>query len=143
MSVRVITGWVIAAALTVSPAVAATYGMPTRSSAASMHQSRHNTLRLPKELKIVWRQEEHARLKAMPKEQRHGWLKRRWEAMNDHEKRVKMAELEAKWRALPADAREKILQKKQQRREARHAERIQQTKNGAQESVPASAPPRR
>jgi hypothetical protein len=93
---------------------------PGRPSVESgVYQRHHNGMRLPKELKMMWRQEERAHIKALPKDQRHGWLRAKWVAMTGEQRQIKMAELQAKWNALPANVRESLLEKKRQKHEAK------------------------
>ena len=93
---------------------------PNPPSAAKTTYSRHqHGMRLPRELKMVWRQEERPKLKALPKEQRHGWLKAQWRSMSDKQREVKIAELQTKWDALPANVRQSLMERKQQRHQAR------------------------
>jgi hypothetical protein len=91
---------------------------PPSTSKAMYSRHQHGT-RLPRELKMVWRQEQRSKLKALPKEQRHGWLKAQWRAMTDKQREVKIAELETKWNALPANVRQSLMERKQQRHQAR------------------------
>lgn len=76
-------------------------------------------MRLPPELKIIWRREEHARLKSLPKEQRHGWLRSQWAAMTPQQRNKKLAELQAHWNALPANVRQTVLERQTERRQER------------------------
>jgi len=75
---------------------------------------------LAPELKLLWRHEEKPRLKALPKQARHGWFRAHWAAMNDKERKAKAAELEAKWKGLPSTVQTAMLEKIRDRREARH-----------------------
>ena len=93
---------------------------------ARMNGRHAGRMHLPKELKIVWRHEEHSRLKAMSKEQRHGWLKREWAAMTPAARNHKIAELQAKWNAIPKDVQQAMLEKKRQKREQRQVQRTAQ-----------------
>ena len=85
----------------------------------AVHQRYHHGIRLPKELKVMWRQEERPKLKALPKEQRRGWIHARWQAMSDKERQATIARLQAKWDALPEKVRDAVLQRMRQKREAR------------------------
>jgi hypothetical protein len=121
--------------------VAATAALPSpygenssRSTAQILH--RHAKLRLPRELKMVWRQEEHAHLKAMPKAERHGWLKRRWAAMSISDREHKIAELQAKWNRLPSSVRQAMLQRKEQHREARRMQKAEMRATGQTSARP-------
>jgi hypothetical protein len=104
-------------------------GHPTVGSSVYRH---HNGLRLAKELKMMWRQEERTHMKALPKDQRRGWLKAKWLAMTDRQKQAKTAELQAKWNRLPASVRENLLDKKRQKREAKLMQRSEGDKQPAQ-----------
>jgi acyl-CoA thioesterase len=84
-----------------------------------IYQRHHNGLRLPKELKMMWRQEERPHLKALPKDQRRGWIRARWGAMTEEQKQQKIAELQLKWNALPANVRQNLLEKKRQKHDAK------------------------
>src|SRR3954452_20011452 len=114
-------------------ALAVAFAAPTASSASyetghstmAAHQRHNGGLRLPKELKMIWRQEEHGHLKAMPKEQRHGWLKTQWASMSESQKHAKMAELQAKWDALPETVRQHLIDKKRLRHEAHGAQKAE------------------
>jgi hypothetical protein len=94
-----------------------------------MEQSmpRRHADRLPFELKLMWRREEHAKLHAMPREQRRGWLRTAWSQMSEPQKQAKMAELQARWNALPPNVQQTLLEKKRQKREAR---RMQMQRGG-------------
>jgi len=85
---------------------------------AVTHQYRQGGLRLPHELKVMWRKEERGRLKTMPRDERRGWLKRQWADMTDRQKHAKLAELQKKWDALPQDVRQHLIEKRESRREA-------------------------
>jgi hypothetical protein len=116
----------LALALAATGVVAADYtpsGNGSPSIESGVYRDHHKGLHLAKELKMMWRQQERAHMKALPKEQRHGWLKAKWLAMTDQQKHAKIAELEAKWNALPASVRQNLLERKRQRREARLMER--------------------
>ncbi|HEX3879673.1 MAG TPA: hypothetical protein VHW24_21970 [Bryobacteraceae bacterium] len=104
-------------------------GHPAVESGAYRH---HHGLRLAKELKMMWRQEERAHMKALPKDQRRGWLKAKWLAMTDQQKQAKTVELQAKWNRLPASVRENLLDKKRQKREAKLMQRSEPDKQSAQ-----------
>ena len=104
-------------------------GHPTVESGVYRH---HHGLRLAKELKMMWRQEERTHMKALPKDQRRGWLKAKWLAMTDRQKQAKTAELQAKWNRLPASVRENLLDKKRQKREAKLMQRSEGDKQPAQ-----------
>src|SRR5436305_4121349 len=81
MLIRTVCLSAVVACVSATAALPSSYGEnPPRSTTQML--DRHGKLRLPRELKMVWRQEEHARLKAMPNTERHGWLKRRWAAMS-------------------------------------------------------------
>jgi hypothetical protein len=101
---------------------------PPSHSNAVYAQHRHG-IRLPKELKIVWRQEERPAMKALPKEQRRGWLRARWESMSDQQRQTKIAELEAKWNAIPANVRQSLLEKKRQKHEAKRMQKAEARHN--------------
>ena len=115
----------LVAVLATTAALSNDYG-PNPSSYSTQMNGRHaGRMRLPMELKIVWHHEEHARLKGMPKEQRHGWLKRQWLAMTPAQRSRKISELQAKWNALPKDVRQVMLEKKRQKHEQRQAQRAE------------------
>lgn len=123
--------------------VAATGALGANSSAAqssypsiesSVYQRHHNALRLPKELKMMWRQEERPHLKAMPKDQRRGWLRAKWLGMTNQQKQVKLAELQSKWNALPVAVRKNLLERKRQKREAKLMQRSGQASRPTQDS---------
>ncbi len=116
---------IVATALATTAALPSPYDQNSSVPSAHAVQRPAGKLRLPRELKIVWHKEEHAHLKAMPKEQRRGWLKRRWAAMSMSDKEHKIAELQAKWNRLPADVRQAMLQRKEQRREARRMQKAE------------------
>lgn len=107
--------------LTAVPAVAGDYGAaPASQITTEGHRHRHGTrIALAPELKMLWRREEKPKIKALPKEERHGWLRAQWAAMSDGQRRAKAAELEGKWKALPSTVREAMLERIQDRREAR------------------------
>lgn len=129
---------VVAMALATTTALPSPYAQNSSVPATHAVQRPVAKLRLPRELKIVWHKEERAHLKAMPKEQRRGWLKRRWAAMSMSDKEHKIAELRAKWNRLPADVRQAMLQRKEQRREAR---RMQKAETSATRQSPAQPGP--
>lgn len=109
---------------------------PGRPRADFAQESRHGASRLPHELKIMWRKEEHPRLKAMPRDERKGWIKRQWASMTDQQKQTKLAELQKKWDALPENVRQHLIQKRQQRHEAH---RFRRQDEGAPEQKGASS----
>ena len=111
------------AILMATSAAAYTSDAPSTSYAAVAREGRHAEFRLPKELKMLWRREEHAQLKAMPKDQRRGWLKSRWASMSDQQKHAKVAELQKKWDSLPDSVRQRLLERKREKREARRMQR--------------------
>jgi hypothetical protein len=115
-------------------AFANNYGQSAPAYSAQMGGRHADHMRLPLELKIMWHHEEHARLKGMPKEQRHGWLKRQWIAMTPTQKDRKIAELQARWNALPKDVRQMMLDKKQQKHEARRIQYSEQSGGGRAEN---------
>jgi hypothetical protein len=126
MSFRTLCFSGVAIALVTTGALATDYaaphpGRPTVT--GDVYQRHHNGLRLAKELKMIWRQEERPRIKALPKDQRRGWLKAKWLAMTDQQKQAKTAELQAKWNRLPASVRENLMDKKRQKREAKLMQR--------------------
>ena len=83
------------------------------------HAHARDRIRLPRELKIVWKQEMHVQKKSMPREKRHGWLREQWASMSDQQKKTKIAELQAKWDSLPASVQQALKQKAEAHR-ARH-----------------------
>jgi len=103
-------------------------------SGASYHRhGRSERIGLPPELKLLWRQEEKPHLKAMPKQERHGWLRAHWAAMSDKERKTKTSELEANWKSLPPTVKTAMLEKIRTRHEARrmrHEERRQDRAGG-------------
>jgi hypothetical protein len=103
---------------------------------SGVYQHHHNGIRLPKELKMMWRQEERPHLKSLPKEQRRGWLKTKWVAMTEQQKEAKISELQAKWNALPANVRDNLLEKKRQKREAKMMQRSGQNNQPMQPRQP-------
>lgn len=127
----------VVACFAATAALSSPYGQPASTQTVQMAHRQTGKFRLPRELKVVWRQEERARLRAMPKDQRHGWLKRQWAAMSIGEKEHKVAELRAKWNRLPADVRQAMLQKKEQRREARRMQKAEMSANGQRSAQPA------
>ncbi|HEY1962050.1 MAG TPA: hypothetical protein VGG69_06515 [Rhizomicrobium sp.] len=120
MSIRILCLSGVVAALAATSALPADYGdhRPVGAAAERLQPRRHAD-RLPYQLKVMWRREEHGRLHGLPREQRHGWLRAEWSHMSEAQKQAKIADLQAKWDALPANVRETLLQKKRQRREAR------------------------
>lgn len=106
-------------------AVANTYGTTPPSYPTAARDHRQTGPYLPKELKLMWRNEEHARLKAMPKAERKGWLKAQWVSMSDQQRQIKMAELRKKWDSLPDSVRQRLLERKREKREARRMHREQ------------------
>lgn len=136
MSLRTLCLPALAFALLATSAVSAEYRQPAPTVASDYHRHHQKGLRLPHELKLVWRQDERAHKKALPKEQRHGWLKAKWAAMSDSQKQVKIAELQAKWNALPASVREKLLERKRQKKEAHRAKKAE--RYGTDGGAPAS-----
>jgi hypothetical protein len=127
MLIRTLCVSTVVATLMATATLPSAYGASPSSSVTRMSDRQTGKFRLPRELKIMWRREEHSQLKAMPKEQRHGWLKRQWAAMSNGQREQKLAELRSKWNSLPADVRQAMLQKKEQRRQAR---RMQRADNG-------------
>ena len=125
MSSRILGLSGVLALLLSASAVAGTYGAAGPSYSTATRDHRKGELRLPKQLKMMWKKEEHSRLKSMSKDQRRGWLKAQWARMSDQQKHVKMAELQKKWDSLPESVRQAMLEKKQQKREARRMQREQ------------------
>jgi hypothetical protein len=123
MSSRILGISTVFAVLLASSGIASSYDTATSSYRTAAREHRQLGSRLPKELKMMWRNEEHARLKAMPKEQRRGWLKAQWASMSDQQRRIKMAQLQKKWDSLPENVRQRLLERKQERREARKMNR--------------------
>jgi hypothetical protein len=123
MSSRIFGVSTVFAVLLASSAIAGTYGTAASSYPTATRGHRQASSHLPKELKMMWRHEEHARLKAMPKAQRKGWLKAQWASMSDQQRQVKMAELQKKWDSQPESVRQRLLERKQERREARKMNR--------------------
>jgi len=123
MSSRMLGLSTVFAVLLASSAVADTYGADASSYPTATRGHRQAGSHLPKELKIMWRNEEHARLKAMPKAQRRGWLKAQWASMSDQQRRIKMAELQKKWDSQPESVRQRLVEQKRERREARRMNR--------------------
>jgi hypothetical protein len=77
--------------------------------------------RIPRELKVLWKQEVRKQLKAMPREQRHAWFKQQWQSMSEQQRQAKIAELQAKWNALPQSVRQATLEKMQSHAQAHRA----------------------
>jgi len=128
MLIRTLLLSTIVATLTATAALPSTYSAnPPAQTGSHVSDRQIGKLRLPRELKIMWHREAHSQLKGMPKDQRHGWIKRQWASMSVSQRERKVAELRAKWNALPADVRQAMLQKKEQRREAR---RMQKAESG-------------
>ena len=125
MSTRILAVSGAFAILMATSAIAYTSAAPAAAQSSVLRDHRHAGARLPKELKMLWRREEHGRLKAMPKEQRKGWLKARWASMSDQQKSAKFAELRKKWDALPQSVRQRMLERKREKREARRMHREQ------------------
>jgi hypothetical protein len=125
MSSRILGISTVFAVLLASSAIANTYGTAASSYPAGTREHRQAGSRLPKELKMIWKNEEHARLKAMPKAQRRGWLKAQWASMSDQQRKIKMAELQKKWDSLPENVRQRLLERKHERREAHKMNREQ------------------
>jgi hypothetical protein len=125
MSSRIFGVSTVFAVLLASSAIAGTYGTAASSYPTATRGHRQASSHLPKELKIMWRNEEHARLKAMPKEKRRGWLKAQWASMSDQQRQIKMAELQKKWDSQPESVRQRLLERKRERREARKMNREQ------------------
>jgi hypothetical protein len=119
MSIRVLCLSGLVAAFVATSALPAEYGDHRPSSTAEQFQPRRHAHRLSFQLKLMWRREEHARLHALPREQRRGWLRAAWSRMSEQQKQAKIAELQAKWDALPPNVRQTLLEKKRQKREAR------------------------
>ena len=126
----------LAFALLTTSAISAEHRQPAPATASEHYRYHQRGLRLPHELKLMWRQEERAYKKSLPKEQRHGWLKAKWAAMSDSQKHAKIAELQVKWNALPAKVREKLLERKRQWHEARRAQKAE--RYGTEGGAPAS-----
>jgi predicted Fe-S protein YdhL (DUF1289 family) len=120
MSVRAVFASCLFVAL-LSTSIAPAGENPGNSPPASTERSHrgHKMAGLPRELRIMWRREEHVRIKSMPKEQRRGWMKREWASMSEGERHAKLAELQAKWNALPPNVRQAVLEKKREKHEAR------------------------
>ena len=137
MFTRVLSCCALALGLAMSPAIAATSPAGPASSAFALHRGHHG-LRLPKELKMIWKREEHAQMKALPKAQRHGWLKQKWAGMTDQQRQVKIADLQAKWNALPATARQNLLERMRQKQEAH---RMKKMERRASDESSTSSPP--
>jgi hypothetical protein len=125
MSSRILGISTVFAVLLASSAIANTYGTPASTYPTAAREHRQAGSHLPKELKMMWRNEEHARLKAMPKAQRRGWLKSQWASMSDQQKQIKLAELQKKWDSLPENVRQRLLERKHESREARKMNREQ------------------
>jgi hypothetical protein len=125
MSTRIFAISGALAILMATSAIAYTSAGPATTQSSLLRDHRRAGARLPKELKMLWRREEHARLKAMPKEQRKGWLKARWASMSDQQKNAKFAELQKKWDSLPESVRQRMLERKREKREARRMHREQ------------------
>jgi hypothetical protein len=125
MSTRILGISTILAVLLATSAIANAYGTTSPSYSTATREHRQAGSHLPKELKMMWRNEEHARLKAMPKAQRKGWLKAKWASMSDQQRQIKIAELQKKWDSLPESVRQRLLERKREKREARrmHHER--------------------
>lgn len=105
-----------------APSLAGQY-TPQAGAADNLPGHRHGhgqRIGLAPELKLLWRREEKPQLKALSKQERHGWLRSHWAAMSDKEKKAKTAELEAKWKSLPSTVQTAMLEKIRDRREARH-----------------------
>src|SRR4051794_40381673 len=113
MSIRTLCLSGLVAAFAATSALSADYGDSRPSTAAGHYVPRRHADRLPFQLKIMWRREEHAKMRAMPREERHGWIRAAWSRMSEEQKQVKYAELQAKWDALPANVRQTLLEKKQ------------------------------
>lgn len=126
----------LAAAFAATPALSGSYDGNTYQSQPHMLHQHMGNMRLPKELKIMWHQQERLHLKSMPRDQRRGWLKRQWAAMSTGQRERKVAELRAKWNALPTDVRHAILEKKQQHHEQRRMQRAES--NGGTRSANSS-----
>lgn len=108
----------LAASATLAQPVSSAPPPPTgRSQEIDQHVRAGRGDRMPRELKIMWKQEVRTQLKAIPREQRHAWLKQQWRAMSPEQQQAKLAELQAKWDALPEPARQAALQKMQNRGE--------------------------
>jgi mRNA-degrading endonuclease RelE of RelBE toxin-antitoxin system len=104
---------VASSALASNPAAA-----PLAPAATRHHGGEFKNSGLTRELKIMWHKEARPELKTLPKEQRKGWLHRKWDAMSEPERKAKVAELQAKWNALPANVRQALLERKKQKRQA-------------------------
>jgi hypothetical protein len=104
-------------ALLGTAAVAASSSPPPPQARSHSHEFKNSGL--TRELKIMWHKEMRPELKAMPKEERKGWLRRKWDAMTAPQRRAKIAELQAKWNALPANVRQTLVERKMQKKEAR------------------------
>ena len=113
----------VLAILMASSAISDAYSATAPSHPKAAREDRHAGFRLPRELKIIWKKEEHARLKAMPKDQRKGWLKTQWASMSDQQRHVKLAELQKKWDSLPQSVRQRLLERKQEKHEAHRMQR--------------------
>ena len=122
MFFRVVAACVLLASSAVTSLASPYSAQPAAVDARAAHH-RHGPgqrIGLAPELKLLWRREEKPRLKALPKQERHGWLRAHWAAMSDKERTAKTAELEAKWKSLPATVQTAMLEKIRDRREARH-----------------------
>ena len=137
MWLRMLSLPALALSLMTTGGVAGEYRDNPMPASVTYHHQKHAGLRLPHELKIMWRQEERANKKALPKEQRHGFLKAKWASMTESQKHAKIAELQSRWNALPENVRSKLLEKKKLRHEARRAQKSERYRDGG-ESASAS-----
>jgi predicted Fe-S protein YdhL (DUF1289 family) len=71
----------------------------------------------------MWRQEMRGQLKSLPPGERRGWLHRQWASMSDGQRQAKLAELQAKWDAMPPKVRTALLDRAAAHQEARRAKR--------------------
>ena len=103
------------------------------------HRPHAHQARVPRELKIMWRQEARGQLKSLPPEQRRGWLHRQWASMSDGQRQAKLAELQAKWDAMPPNVRTALLDRAAAHQEARRSKRA--AMNGGPEGDEQGPPP--
>ena len=96
---------------------------PTPMSQPYAHRPHAHQARVPRELKIVWRQEIRGQLKSLPPEERRGWMRHQWASMSDGQRQAKLAELQAKWDAMPPRVRTALLDRAAAHQEARRAKR--------------------
>lgn len=141
---RVAVVSVTMALLGMTPTWAAAASQPP-AAGVSGHQTGVRGHRLSPELKMMWRKEVRSQLKALPREQRRGWFRTQWASMTDAQREAKVAELQAKWDALPSDVRQTLLERKRQRHERRWMRKQANYESGQGASAPATekapAPP--